>query len=190
MQIRNKFEVPIPPAAAWSLLMNIPETVPCFPGAELVETIAADRYKGRVTVKLGPITMVFTGNLQIENRDDVQRSGAVKASWTETRGRGNAVTVTRFTLGEHGGGTRVVLDSDLQLAGQVAQYGRGAGMIAEVSAQLIATFAENLRAHIHAKSPAPDGPRAAEPARPSQTAISAIDLLWKALVARLKRIFS
>jgi carbon monoxide dehydrogenase subunit G len=178
MQIKNEFEVPLPPAAAWSLLMDIAQTAACFPGAELTATVAADHYKGRVTVKLGPVTMLFAGDLKIADRNDAQYSATVRANWTETRGRGNALTVTRFVLRECAGGTRVEVDSDVQLAGQVAQYGRGAGMIAAVSAQLIAVFADNLRARIGA----------AAPAAPAE--FSVFRLLWKALVDRLKRLFT
>ncbi len=150
MQVENRFEIPVPPSLAWPILMNIPESAACFPGAGAIEAITAEQYKGRVTVKLGPLTMVFAGNLRIEGRDDSAYCAAIHANWSETRGRGNAVTVTRFTLQEHAGGTLVALQSDLQLAGQVAQYGRGVGMISAISAQLISTFADNLRAKIQA----------------------------------------
>jgi carbon monoxide dehydrogenase subunit G len=122
VQIHNRFEVPMPPADAWLFLMDIASTVTCFPGAELVEKIDEDNYKGRVTVKLGPLTMVFNGKLRIEDRDDGARSAVVKASWTEAKGRGNANSVTRFSMREHEAGTEVQLESDVQLAGQVAQY--------------------------------------------------------------------
>lgn len=178
------------PAAAWPLLMNIPATVPCFPGAELLETIDPQTYKGRVTVKLGPLTMAFSGNLRIVDRDDARHSATVKAAWTEARGRGNAITVTRFAMRQHGSGTLVDVDSDVQLAGQVAQYGRGAGMISDISAQLISKFAENLRVHIRAVSP-PSGEAPAEQRSPSPaTEISVLRLLWNALVNRFKRLFS
>ena len=174
MQIHNRFEVPMPPADAWLFLMDIAATVPCFPGAELVEKIDEDNYKGRVTVKLGPLTMVFNGKLRIEARDDAAHSAVVKASWTEAKGRGNANTVTRFAMNEHEGGTEVELDSDIQLAGQVAQYGRGAGMISDISSQLVSKFSENLRARVN------------------ETAIehgdiSGLTLASRALLNRLKR---
>jgi carbon monoxide dehydrogenase subunit G len=185
MQIQNQFEIPVPPAAAWALLMDVPQTAACFPGAEHTATIDNNHHKGRVTVKLGPVTLLFAGDLTIENRDDARHCATIKANWTETRGRGNALTVTQFALRECAGGTRVDVASDVQLAGQVAQYGRGAGMISAVSALLITTFAENLRARIGA-SAVP-----ASPARPGpQTEISVIQLLWQALVARIKRLFA
>jgi carbon monoxide dehydrogenase subunit G len=188
MQIKNEVEVVLPPAAAWTLLMDIPRTAACFPGAELTATLDEDHYKGRVTVKLGPVTMLFAGDLRIENRDNARHSAIVKANWAETKGRGNAVTVTRFALGESAGGTRVDVDSDVQLAGQVAQYGRGAGMISAVSAQLITTFADNLRARIRS-APLHGGQ---DEERPPLTAkdLSVFPLLWKALVNRVRHLFS
>jgi uncharacterized protein len=182
MQIENQFEIAVPPALAWPVLMNVPQTAACFPGAGMIEMLGADQYKGRVTVKLGPLTMVFAGNLRIEERDDDSMRAAIKARWSETRGRGNAVTVTRFALHAQGEGTRVSLHSELELAGQVAQYGRGAGMISAISAQLIADFAQNLRASIHAA-----GGGGAAPERNSAAPISGVTLVAKALTRQFKR---
>lgn len=182
MQVENRFEIPLPPALAWSILMNIPESATCFPGASAIEAITAEQYKGRVTVKLGPLTMVFAGKLRIEDRDDSAYCAAIHANWSEIKGRGNAITVTRFVLQEYAGGTQVSLQSDLQLAGQVAQYGRGVGMISAISAQLISSFADNLRTKIQAGSS--DG--AAAPESQSVPEISGLTLIVKALGNRLK----
>ena len=59
MQIENHFEIPLLPAAAWPILMDVQQTAACFPGAGMIECVTGDHYKGRVTVKLGPLTMVF-----------------------------------------------------------------------------------------------------------------------------------
>ena len=84
---------------------------------------------------------------------------------------------TRFALQPHEGGTRVAMVSELQLAGQVAQYGRGVGMISALSAQLIATFAGNLRAGLQGGATA---------AAPAAGEISGLTLIAKALGSRLK----
>jgi carbon monoxide dehydrogenase subunit G len=148
--------------------------VPCFPGAELIESIDADHYRGRMTVKLGPLTMIFSGRLEIEDRNDDAHSGRFRASWTEAKGRGNADTVTSFVMTEHENGTRVELDTEVQLAGQVAQYGRGAGMIANISAQLVSRFADNLRARINESAM-------------QDREISGLTLASRALLDRMKR---
>jgi len=177
MHIQNRFEVPMQTADAWAFLMDIESTVTCFPGAELVETLDEDNYKGRVTVKLGPLAMVFNGKLRIENRDEAAHSATVHATWTESKGRGHAITVTRFALRPAGDGTVVAMDTDVQLAGQVAQYGRGAGMIAQVSAQLVSQFADNLRTHIDAGGAPHDRPH---------KQISGARLIGRALLNRVK----
>lgn len=170
----------MPPAQAWPVLMKVPQTAACFPGASLIETLADDQYQGRVTVKLGPLTMVFAGKLRIEDRDDTSLSATVKANWSETRGRGNAASVTRFALLPDGANTRVSVQTELQLAGQVAQYGRGAGMISAISAQLIADFARNLRTTMEAAA-------SGAPAAGASAPISGIALVAQALKTQLKR---
>lgn len=182
MQIDNQFDLPMAPALAWPVLMNVPQTAACFPGASGIEALADDQYRGNVTVKLGPLTMVFAGKLRIEDRDDRSLSATLKANWSETRGRGNAASVTRFALLPDGENTRVLVQTEMQLAGQVAQYGRGAGMISAVSAQLVADFARNLRAALETAAsgaPAPGGAATAP--------ISGIALVAQALKAHLKR---
>jgi uncharacterized protein len=174
VKIQNRFDVPMAPGEAWSFLMDIPATVPCFPGAELVDQLDRDNYTGRVTVKLGPLTMVFNGRLHIEDRNDEAHSGMLKANWTEAKARGNANSVTRFAMNECEGGTRVELDTEVQLAGQVAQYGRGAGMIADISAQLVSRFAENLRARINESAM-------------EHSEISGLTLASRALLNRMRR---
>lgn len=182
MQIENHFEMSMPPAAAWPLLMDVPQTAACFPGASMIEAVDADHYKGRVTVKLGPLTMVFAGNLRIEARDDATFCALVKAHWNEMKGRGNANTTTRFALHAAGEGTRVTMHSELALAGQVAQYGRGVGMISAISAQLIADFARNLRVRVVAAGQG-DAPAAGSAAAP----ISGIRLVAQAVKNQFKR---
>jgi carbon monoxide dehydrogenase subunit G len=174
VRIQNQFDVPIAPPDAWAFLMNIPATVPCFPGAELIEQVDGQNYKGRVTVKLGPVSMVFNGKLRVENADEAAHTGMVNASWSEAKGRGNASSVTRFTMHESEGGTRVALDTDVQLAGQVAQYGRGTGMIADISTQLVSKFADNLRARLNETAM-------------EHSEISGLTLASRALLNRFKR---
>jgi uncharacterized protein len=144
MQLTNQFTVPLPPKDAWSFLMNIQEIAPCFPGVELTEYIDENIQKGRIKVKLGPVSMVFVGTLEFKNKDDKNLRANVSANWREEKGRGSAQSDIQFQLIACDQGTLVNIESEVQLAGQVAQYGRGVGMIAEISNQLISKFASNL----------------------------------------------
>ena len=51
MEFDNSFEVPLPPAVAWPVLMDIERIAPCMPGAQLTEVIDKNTYKGNISVR-------------------------------------------------------------------------------------------------------------------------------------------
>jgi carbon monoxide dehydrogenase subunit G len=152
MEIRNNFEVPLAPAEAWNVLMNIPAIVPCMPGAELVEMVNDRTFKGKVSVKLGPVALTFNGIALFEQIDDTDHTARAPAQGSDTKGRGGANATVAFALTAVGEGTRVDVVTDVALSGSVAQYGRGTGIIQGVATQLINQFAGNLRKMIQQNS--------------------------------------
>ena len=148
MEFDNSFEVPLPPAQAWKVLMDIPGIAPCMPGAELTEIADAQNYKGKIAVRLGPVALSFAGSVTLSDIDDVNRSARVKAQGSDAKGRGSANATATFHIEPAGAGSRVIIHTDLTLAGAVAQYGRGVGMIQATAAQIISQFATNLRAQL------------------------------------------
>lgn len=145
MEFDNSFEVPLPPAQAWPLLMDIERIAPCMPGAELTEVIDKETYKGRIAVRLGPVALTFAGVVKFEEVDDVNRTARVKAQGTDAKGRGGANAAATFRLEPAGAGSKVLVHTDLSLSGAVAQYGRGVGMIQATAAELMKQFAESLK---------------------------------------------
>ncbi|MBM3486543.1 MAG: hypothetical protein FJX67_07900, partial [Alphaproteobacteria bacterium] len=137
MEFDNRFEVPVPVDEAWKVLMDIPRIAPCLPGAELTEVVDASTFKGKVSVRLGPVALTFAGTAKIENRDDVNHSARVKAQGADSKGRGGANAEVDFRLVPAGTGSAVLIHTNLNLSGSVAQYGRGVGMIADLSSALI-----------------------------------------------------
>ena len=98
MRISNTFNVPLPPDEAWNWLMDIPSIVPCMPGAELTAKVHDNTYKGKVSVKLGPVALSFNGVATFEKRDEAARTATVKAQGTDAKGRGGANAVVTFSL--------------------------------------------------------------------------------------------
>ena len=74
--------------------------------------------------------------------------GRLKGQASDTRGRGGAVSLIAFQLTENAEHTQVDIQTDLQLSGALAQYGRGAGMVSNLAGRIIDQFAECLRARI------------------------------------------
>lgn len=170
MQFENSFEVPLPPAEAWSVLLDVPRIAPCFPGAELTETLGDDRYKGRAGVKVGPVNLFFAGEAQIIDRNDEARTASVKAKGNDTKGRGQASALVSFALVPAGDGSQVLVKTDLTMTGAVAQYGRASGLMKEIAGVLIKQFAENLAGEIKGEGM----PQA------QATPVSAVSVLGKA----------
>jgi len=148
MLITNDFEVAKPVAAVWDFFKDIPRVATCLPGAELTEALGDDKYGGRVAVRMGPVKLQFAGTAEITERDEEAKRIVVHAAGAEERGRGQANMIVSATLAPAGGGTKVAVSQDLQLAGAAAQYGRG--MISDVTSVLMRDFANNLAAQISA----------------------------------------
>lgn len=194
MRIDNSFTVPLPAAEAWRVLMDIERIVPCMPGAELTETLDERSYKGQVSVRLGPVALTFKGRASFEEIDEAGHRARIKAQGTDTKGRGGANADVTFRLEPAEAGTDVRIETDLNLSGSVAQYGRGAGMISDLAAHLVGQFAECLRRQL-AEGPEAAGPGAApapsgaEPAAPVPILGLGLRVLARAILRAIRRLF-
>ena len=145
MEFDNSFEVPLPPAQAWKVLLDIERIAPCMPGAELTEVVGKDTYKGRIGVRLGPVALTFAGIVKLEEIDDAKHTARVAAQGTDAKGRGGANAASVFRLEPAGSGSKVLVHTNLTLSGSVAQYGRGVGIIQATATQIMNQFAKALK---------------------------------------------
>src|SRR2546423_5054382 len=178
MEFDNSFEVPLPPAEAWKVLLDIKRIAPCMPGAELTEVLDQDTYKGKIGVRLGPVALTFAGLVKFEHMDAATYTARVTAQGTDAKGRGGANATSVFRLEPAAGGSKVLVHTDLALSGAVAQYGRGVGIIQLTAAQLMNQFAARLKdklAQDAAAAVSAPASAAPPPARPSPPAVAAED---------------
>ena len=202
MEFDNTFNVPLPPDQAWKTLMNIEQIAPCMPGAELTEIIDDKNFKGKVSVRLGPVALTFQGAASFEEVDEQNHSATVKAQGADAKGRGGANANVGFRLEPADGGTTVKIHTNLQLSGSVAQYGRGVGMIQDLASQIIGQFAKNQAGQIDAKSPVVDGnlpddtsttvqnaEQPVPPAPPAKVGSIALRVLWNQVIRSIKNLF-
>ena len=142
MKIEDSFRVEVPVEEAWKVLLDLERIAPCLPGAQLTE-VEGDEYRGTVKIKVGPITAQYKGVAKIEEADEANRKVVLQAEGRDTRGQGNASATVTATLVPDGDGTTVNIDTDLNITGKVAQFGRG--VMADVSSKLLGQFADNLK---------------------------------------------
>lgn len=200
MEFDNSFDVPLPPAQAWPVLMDIRRMAPCMPGAELTDVVDDRTYKGNIAVRLGPVALTFAGLVKFEEIDNAGHKARVRAQGDDAKGRGAAQAVATFRLEPSGGGSKVLVHTDLSLSGAVAQYGRGVGMIQATAAALISQFAGNLKTELARRGTPPStarpaaadaSPTAASPEAPKAAKpISGFALMARVLWDSILRLFS
>src|SRR5262245_40899149 len=122
--------------------MDLERVAPCMPGAEVLERVGDNAYKVGIKVKLGPISMRYSGDVEIVERDDASHNASMRARAKEARGQGTADAQIHLRLLDEPDGSRAVMESDVQLVGKAASMGQG--VIADVSAKLFDQFALNL----------------------------------------------
>ncbi|MFE3447594.1 SRPBCC family protein [Nonomuraea sp. NPDC059194] len=197
MRFEHEFTVPVPIEQAWAALLDVERVAPCLPGATL-DIVEGEEFTGRMKVKVGPITVTYRGTARLEDVDKDAYALTLAASGKEARGSGTASATVTARLTPSDEVTSVKVETAFNVTGRPAQFGRG--VMAEVGAKLIDTFAANL-ADLLGESQAEERHLAAVPeveeedVRPSGTLRTsrtpdeeALDLLEIAGAPLLKRI--
>ena len=172
MKFENTFAVDAPIDEVYATLLDVERVAPCVPGAEVIEKSGDDAYTVAIKVRVGPISMTYRGNVEIVERDEANHRAVMRARARETRGQGTADARVDLSLAQQGATTNGTMVADVQLAGRAAAMGRG--VIQDVSAKLVSTFAQNLEQMLSggAGTTADAAPPAAAPPAVSSTPAS------------------
>lgn len=195
MQLENSFQVAAPPDKVFAYLLDINKVASCVPGAELSEVVDPTTFKGKVKIKVGPITVAYNGTARISERDEAHHTATLSADGRETTGPGSARATAQMRVQTAGEGSLVQITTEYHVAGRVAQFGRG--VMEDVSKRLIQEMANCIQANLEGPPKATDDVTAADErssqAQPSppQTAkdINAFSLLLHVIAIRFRRLF-
>ena len=202
MQLENSFTVGAPPDRVFAYLLDVNKIVGCVPGAELSEVVDPTTFKGKVKIKVGPITVAYSGTARIVDRDDANHAATLEADGRETTGPGSARAKARMSVEAEGASSVVKIVTEYSVAGRVAQFGRG--VMEDVSRRIVTDMAACIKANVEAAEPGEGSGDASAPssgtgnaeagpgagvhrAVPVQTSrpINAFGLLFSVLWARL-----
>jgi carbon monoxide dehydrogenase subunit G len=146
MKLSNEFTVAVPLERAWATLLDIERVASFLPGAKIEAGGDDGVYHGSMRVKVGPIVTNYQGTARLLLADEQERVADISVEAREAKGQGTAAAVIHNRLVEHGGGTRVIAETDLQVTGRQAQFGRG--IMQDVAGRMLGDFARRFESYL------------------------------------------
>jgi len=177
VQLNRAFPLAASADAAWSVLQDIAAVAACMPGAKITERVDETHYKGMVSVKVGPASPSFRGDIEVKGVDASARTLRLFAKGTDTTG-GSAASMDLTARIDPAGANACTLvgESEVSMSGKAAAF--GSRLMGPVSDQVISQFAANFAARLQTM-PAPE-------AKP----LNAFILLWGVLKAWFRSVFA
>ena len=200
VQLERTFPMPASPEVTWAILADVEAVASCMPGAKITERLDDRHYKGTVTVKVGPATLAFRGDIEVQEQDAANRRLRLVAKGTDTSGTSAAsLDLTARVEGADDGRSSLVGRSEASVSGKAAAF--GGRMMDAVADQLLKQFAANFSARLQTQQPAPAGaapgapvpaPSAAPASRtPSpQQPLNGLAFLWAVFKDWLRGLFA
>ncbi len=188
MLLHNTLKLPIAPDLLVPLLEDLERIAPCLPGASIQERVDERTYKGRVTVKVGPVTVKYDGVMTVLEVDPEARRLVMRGEGRDPQGAGTAsATITMTVIEDGAGGSLGSIESEVAITGRVAQFGRG--LMQDVADRLLSQFATCLERTL-AQDPSTEAPEHNSPPQPAprESSVGALSLLLGVLWRRIRRL--
>ncbi len=193
VQLDKTFPMPSSPAIAWQFLQDVEAVAGGMPGAKLTEQVSENSHKGTVTVKLGPATMSFRGEVEVQDVDQATQSLRLIGKGTDSSGNsGVSMNLLARIEAVDGGLSQLVGSSEVSVSGKAAAF--GGRMMDSVADKILLQFADNFAAEVAALQNPGSGAADAGDGEPSPapraTELNALALAWAVFKDWLRGLFS
>ncbi len=173
------------PDMIWKCMIDPSFMVKSVPGAELTEQLDERNFKGKISIKIGPVTAKFNGEAEFTKLEESDYELTMEGKGIDTSGKGGANMTMNIKLSKlEDGGTEMQSSMSLSITGRLAQF--GARMIVAVNNKMFdqwaTSFTELLNEQTSSKDSEeisnnqPDNGNVAEP-----TPVKALPLAWAAI---------
>jgi len=199
VQLDRTFPVPAGADAAWGLLQDVEAVAQCMPGAAITERIDDRHFKGTVSVRFGPASMSFRGEVEVKDIDAATRTLRLLGKGTDSTGTSAASMDLSARIEAAGDASQLVGASEVSVSGKAAAF--GGRMLTTVADQVLKQFAANLAQRVAAVGARPGpgasgtdagGPGAApspEPEARSSRELNGLALAWAVFKSWLRSLF-
>lgn len=193
VQLDKTFPMPSSPAIAWQFLQDVEAVAGCMPGAQLTEQVSENSHKGTVTIKLGPATMSFRGEVEVRDIDQATQTLRLIGKGTDKSGNsGVSMNLLARIEAVDGGLSQLVGSSEVSVSGKAAAF--GGRMMDSVADKILLQFADNFATEVAAlQNPGSGGADAGDGAptpAPRATELNALALGWAVFKDWLRGLFT
>jgi uncharacterized protein len=195
VQLDRTLALPAGADVAWALLQDLEQVASCMPGASITGRIDERHFKGTVTVRVGPASLAFRGEIEVQQVDPASRTLRLLGKGTDSTGGSGASMKLTARIEDAGDGSTLVGASEVSMSGKAAAF--GARAFSAVADQVLKQFATNFAARVAARAAQPPAAGSAAPVSappvPSAAAgsreLNAFALLWAVLRGWLRALF-
>jgi uncharacterized protein len=184
MRVDEEFVVPGDPDRVWELVQDMDVIAACMPGAELTGQSGDGKYTGTITVAFGPTKVQWRGELGLV-ADEAQRAVQVEGRGKDQRGQSQAKASVDLQLKSAVDGARLLLRSDVEIAGVLAAFAKTGGE--PILRSILDDFRENFIAYVGAQ--ASGAATTQDFVAPRAGSISVLRHVWRAFTEWFRRVF-
>ena len=138
VELDHSFTTGKPVDETWDAILDLERLIPCVEGGRVIERTGDDSVRAEIKVKMGAMSMTFTGTVEVVERDDADHRAKMQVKSREAGGQGYANADVTFAVSD-GGGT---IHTAAQITGKAASMGEG--VVVSVLDALINDFTGKL----------------------------------------------
>lgn len=138
VELDHSFTNPKPMNDTWNAILDLERLIPCVEGGSVIEKTGADSVKAQILVKMGAMSMKFTGTVVVTEQNTEEHRAVMQVKSREAGGQGYANADVVFTLADGGGNVH----TRAQISGKAASMGEG--VVSTVLDALIKDFTQKL----------------------------------------------
>jgi uncharacterized protein len=138
VELDHPFSTDKPIDESWNSILDLERLIPCVEGGSVIEKTGPESVKAQIDVKMGAMSMKFTGTVEVVEQDDAAHRAVMRVKSREAGGQGFANADVVFTLAD-GGGT---IHTAAQITGKAVSMGEG--VVVSVLDALITDFTGKL----------------------------------------------
>jgi carbon monoxide dehydrogenase subunit G len=138
VELDHSFSTTKPIDESFAAITDLERLVPCVEGGSVTERTGDDSVKAEIKVKMGAMSMTFSGTVEITAKDAGAHTASMAVKSREAGGQGHANATVDFALND-GGGT---IHTNAQITGKAASMGEG--VVVGVLDALITDFTGKL----------------------------------------------